>query len=553
MKQSLAKVLVDAINERNLLNAAKFALYANARPLNSSLATKECYGVLSIEDREHAKTLRSMTQLSRVTYKIVLYSKSLVSLSEYEFTLDQIVNQMRGVVQCRFRILNMRKLPGTSDDKEETPERDRQFRLSKTITFFSDVKEAVDLNETFLTVGASHLPSVPLSISLGGTSATTATEALNNLLPSQTGNTGYVLTTDGAGTVTWEASSSPDLTNYLNKVSLTEETVTADVNFTGIIKPNNIGSSMLPQSSLYSLGSLVNKWRRLYLNDTLFTQKVDATNTLDATYNLISVTGHASQSGDYIRCLDSSSNVFFQVKSDKSILIDTDTTVTPLTTNCAIGGYSTTPIALIRNFDADRIRIDAFGGLYLGQNSGAIPSISTNSFSWASITCAETAGDKIYLYSNGGQSRWGFGIAPWAFTMFMDAGNPGVGRFSWRNTPSGFPASAEASSGVETMNLYTTGMLENILNTVSAVGHRIILTAGQTGDAIRVEDSSNVTLSRINKDGYIITKKNSAPADGDLNANELALWFDSSNGAAKLKLKGKTADGTVVTGEVALA
>lgn len=44
-----------------------------------------------------------------------------------------------------------------------------------------------------------------------------------------------------------------------------------------------------------------------------------------------------------------------------------------------------------------------------------------------------------------------------------------------------------------------------------------------------------------------------APADADLAANEMALWFDSTNGAAKLMIKGKSANGTVVTGEVALA
>lgn len=43
-----------------------------------------------------------------------------------------------------------------------------------------------------------------------------------------------------------------------------------------------------------------------------------------------------------------------------------------------------------------------------------------------------------------------------------------------------------------------------------------------------------------------------APADGDLSAGQVALWFDATNGAAKLKIKGKSANGTVVVGEVAL-
>lgn len=44
-----------------------------------------------------------------------------------------------------------------------------------------------------------------LPINRGGTGATTAVAALNNLLPSQTGNGGRFLTTDGSGTISWAA------------------------------------------------------------------------------------------------------------------------------------------------------------------------------------------------------------------------------------------------------------------------------------------------------------------------------------------------------------
>lgn len=58
--------------------------------------------------------------------------------------------------------------------------------------------------------------------------------------------------------------------------------------------------------------------------------------------------------------------------------------------------------------------------------------------------------------------------------------------------------------------------------------------------------------SRISANGHLITKKNSAPADSELAAGEMALWFDPTNGAAKLMIKAKTADGTVRTGSVSL-
>lgn len=44
-----------------------------------------------------------------------------------------------------------------------------------------------------------------------------------------------------------------------------------------------------------------------------------------------------------------------------------------------------------------------------------------------------------------------------------------------------------------------------------------------------------------------------APADGEISAGEMAIWFDQTNGAGRLKVKAKTANGTVVTGTVALA
>jgi hypothetical protein len=50
-----------------------------------------------------------------------------------------------------------------------------------------------------------------------------------------------------------------------------------------------------------------------------------------------------------------------------------------------------------------------------------------------------------------------------------------------------------------------------------------------------------------------VIKVNSAPTDGSLAAGEAALWFDSTNGAGKLMVKAKQADGTVKTGTLAVA
>lgn len=50
--------------------------------------------------------------------------------------------------------------------------------------------------------------------------------------------------------------------------------------------------------------------------------------------------------------------------------------------------------------------------------------------------------------------------------------------------------------------------------------------------------------------GQVFIAANAAPADGDLAAGQMAIWFDDTNGAAKLMIKAKQADGTVKTGSV---
>lgn len=77
--------------------------------------------------------------------------------------------------------------------------------------------------------------------------------------------------------------------------------------------------------------------------------------------------------------------------------------------------------------------------------------------------------------------------------------------------------------------------------------------AAATVDVLQVKDSTAAILARFDKSGYFMMRKTAAPADADLVAGEAALWLDATNGAAKLMVKAKQADGTVRTGSVALA
>lgn len=73
----------------------------------------------------------------------------------------------------------------------------------------------------------------------------------------------------------------------------------------------------------------------------------------------------------------------------------------------------------------------------------------------------------------------------------------------------------------------------------------------QTSSQYRWLDKTGAVGSDVNKDGYFTTQKHSAPADADLASGELAWWFDQTNGSPQVNFKGKSADGTVFTKQVA--
>jgi hypothetical protein len=78
--------------------------------------------------------------------------------------------------------------------------------------------------------------------------------------------------------------------------------------------------------------------------------------------------------------------------------------------------------------------------------------------------------------------------------------------------------------------------------------------SGQTGPLFAARDSANTTTYwKINQNGYPILAKTSAPADGELANGEMAIWFDKTDGAAKLMVKAKQNSGTVRTGSVTLS
>jgi hypothetical protein len=66
-------------------------------------------------------------------------------------------------------------------------------------------------------------------------------------------------------------------------------------------------------------------------------------------------------------------------------------------------------------------------------------------------------------------------------------------------------------------------------------------------------DIARFGTMRVTASSAPVVAVNAAPADAELAAGECAMWFDDTNGAAKVMFKAKQADGTVRTGSVVLS
>lgn len=91
----------------------------------------------------------------------------------------------------------------------------------------------------------------------------------------------------------------------------------------------------------------------------------------------------------------------------------------------------------------------------------------------------------------------------------------------------------------------------------SEVEQQYIITnsASTASTMLALDSSKNVTTvaALAIKGGTIVVQTHSAPGTGNLVAGDAAIWFDQTNGAGKLMVQAKTADGTLVAGSVTLS
>jgi hypothetical protein len=130
-------------------------------------------------------------------------------------------------------------------------------------------------------------------------------------------------------------------------------------------------------------------------------------------------------------------------------------------------------------------------------------------------------------------------------------------------TDNGYPVGV-SRSGLADMRLLGGAGKRALVSDAAAqsnTGNGLYWNRNRSADGAQILDvntgSTGQFTTRIDVNGHLrpstlVLTNHAAPADADLAAGDCALWFDQTNGAAKLMIKAKTADGTVVTGAVNL-
>ena len=217
------------------------------------------------------------------------------------------------------------------------------------------------------------------------------------------------------------------------------------------------------------------------------------------------------------------------------------------TDNIAMGGRSwdngTTQVALAAV-------TDGVGNVAIG--GSCLPVLTTGSFN----ICI---GDAVGLSLTTGNGN--VGIGDYALTDLISGNkNVGVGEtaLSGVTTGNGNVGIGDAAGylGVPvTTGIFNTFLGWGARTTKATINHAVAIGVGAEvnndnqcmigGTATSAPDSADARLC-------IIFAGATAPADADLVASQGSLYWDFTNGAGKLKIKMKTANGTVMTGEVAL-
>jgi len=79
------------------------------------------------------------------------------------------------------------------------------------------------------------------------------------------------------------------------------------------------------------------------------------------------------------------------------------------------------------------------------------------------------------------------------------------------------------------------------------------LNIGSVSGQIILSDGAGNQYLGVNTTSFRLRGWHAAPGAANLQAGDMAVWFDQTNGASKLMVQAKSANGTLVAGSLALA
>lgn len=212
-------------------------------------------------------------------------------------------------------------------------------------------------------------------------------------------------------------------------------------------------------------------------------------------------------------------------------------------------------VALILNGLLRSGGIAVGGGAVYGINLAVGQTVS-NGRSDGSVLYIDTNG-KLAISTNAtfNFDETGVGGEP---TLYVGTDSSGVGVLALANggsfttfVPAGDGSGLTINADLTVSSLIATvGQFSTIVDLYNGGGSDdtalyIRANTAQATDLFRVSSQGGTIYSRLNKDGYFMTRKTAAPADADLATSEASWWWDDTSGAPRVSFKGKDSGGTV--------
>ena len=191
----------------------------------------------------------------------------------------------------------------------------------------------------------------------------------------------------------------------------------------------------------------------------------------------------------------------------------------------------------------------------------------TNDGTIVTLTYPKANGQMVISVPNGGTSRITIGNCV-GFVVQAGGGNVFqvqsglVQLFAQLQFTPGNPISTACDTGIQRtaagilkINNASSGYGSLICGatTASTIGHTVVGASSQVANMAEWQKNDATVYGTMSENGYWTTRKVTAPADTELASSEATYWLDDTNGAGKFMVKAKTANGTVVTGSITLS